>query len=48
MKRSISITKIQLEKKSNTINLVQGPRRPQGENVSKDLTKKELSHIMIH
>ncbi|MDX9900462.1 MAG: efflux RND transporter periplasmic adaptor subunit [Aliarcobacter sp.] len=39
--------KIQLEQKSNTMNLVQGPRRPQGENVSKDLTKKELSHIYI-
>ena len=39
--------KIQLEQKANTMNLVQGPRRPQGENVSKDLTKKELSHIYI-
>ena len=39
--------KIQLEQKSNTMNLVQGPRRPQGENISKDLTKKEFSHIYI-
>ena len=39
--------KIQLEQKSNTINLVQGPRRPQGENISKDLGKKELSPIYI-
>ena len=39
--------KIQLEQKSNTMNLVQGPRRPQGENISKDLGKKELSPIYI-
>ena len=39
--------KIQLEQKANTMNLVQGPRRPQGENISKDLGKKELSPIYI-
>ena len=39
--------KIQLEQKANTMNLVQGPRCPQGENISKDLGKKELSPIYI-
>ena len=39
--------KIQLEQKANTMNLVQGPRRPQSENISKDLGKKELSPIYI-
>ena len=39
--------KIQLEQKANTMNLVQGPRRPQSENISKDLAKKELSPIYI-
>ena len=39
--------KIQLEQKANAMNLVQGPRRPQGENISKDLGKKELSPIYI-
>ena len=35
------------KQKANTMNLVQGPRRPQGENISKDLGKKELSPIYI-
>ena len=39
--------KIHADQKTNTMNLVQGPRRPQGENASKDLAKKELSAIYI-
>ena len=35
------------EQKANTMNLVQGPKRPQGENKPKDLEKKEFLPVYI-
>lgn len=39
--------KVQIEQKANTMNLVQGPRRPLGERTPKELGKKEFSPIFI-
>lgn len=39
--------KVQTEQKANTMNLVQGPRRPQGERTPKELGKIEFSPIFI-
>ena len=39
--------KIQSEQKAKTMNLVQGPRRPQGERTPKEIGKKEFSPVFI-
>ena len=39
--------KVQTEQKANTMNLVQGPRRPMGERAPKELGKIEFSPIFI-
>jgi HlyD family secretion protein len=39
--------KIQTEQKTNTMNFVQGPRRPQGETGVKEMGKKEFSPVFI-
>ena len=39
--------KVQAEQKTNTMNLVQGPRRPQGERTPKEMGKKEFSPVFI-
>lgn len=39
--------KVQTEQKANTMNLVQGPRRPQGEKTPREMGKREFSPIFI-
>ena len=39
--------KTQNQEKRNTMNLVQGPKRPQGENKAKDLSRKDMSPIFV-
>lgn len=39
--------KVQVEQKANTMNLVQGPRRPMGERTPKEIGKREFSPIFI-
>ena len=39
--------KIQAEQKTSTMNLVQGPKRPQGEAVPKEMGKREFSPVYI-
>jgi HlyD family secretion protein len=39
--------KISTDGKKSTMNFVGPPKRPQGENAAKDLTKRELSPIFI-
>ena len=39
--------KIQMEQKSGAMNLVQGPRRPQGERTSNEMGKKEFAPVYV-
>ena len=39
--------KTQNKERKNTMSLVEPPKRPQGENKAKDLSKKDMSPIFI-